>query len=72
MKNLNSVRLLVRIYGEVIIKDFMVKLDLKGAYFVVPVKKSHCRYFRFSWRGGFTNFSAWRLVWHPFSAFSLS
>lgn len=43
MESLNSVRFLVR-KG-----DFMVKVDLKDAYFVVPVKNSHCKYLRFSW-----------------------
>ena len=32
-------------------KDFMYKIDLKGAYFCVPLKKESRKYVRFQWEG---------------------
>jgi hypothetical protein len=43
MENLNSVRSLLR-EG-----DFMVKVDLKDAYFLVGVRESLCKFLHFSW-----------------------
>ena len=45
MENLNSVRSLLR-EG-----DFMVKVDLKDAYFLVGVREYLCKFLRFSWNG---------------------
>ena len=45
MENLQSVRFLLRK------KDWMLKLDLKDAYFTVPVLPSFHKFLRFSWRG---------------------
>lgn len=30
--------------------DYMVSLDLKDAYFSVPIFRPHCKYLRFIWR----------------------
>ena len=30
--------------------DYMVPLDLKDAYFSVPIFRPHCKYLRFTWR----------------------
>jgi hypothetical protein len=45
MENLNSVRSLLRE------EDFMVKIDLKDAYFLVGVRESLRKFIRFSWNG---------------------
>jgi len=55
MENLESVKHLLK-QG-----DWMVKLDLKDAYFTVPVFEDHQRFLRFRWRG-----SSYQFVCLPF------
>jgi hypothetical protein len=45
MENLNSVQSLLR-EG-----DFMIKIDLKDAYFLVGVREYLCKFLYFSWNG---------------------
>ena len=37
--------------------NWMIKLDLKGAYFCVPIHKDHQKYFRFQWINSIKEFS---------------
>ena len=43
-------------------RDYMVKLDLKDAYFSVPVADDDRKYLRFKWAGECTSTHAFRLV----------
>jgi hypothetical protein len=45
MENLDSARFLLRK------RDWMVKLDLKDAYLIIPVHPSHQKFLRFKWKG---------------------
>ena len=48
--------------------DYMVSLDLKDAYFSVPIFQPHCKYLRFIWRDQRYEFTClpfgYSLAWH--------
>ena len=41
--------------------DFMAKIDLKDAYFTVPIWKGHQKFLRFLWKG-----TQWEFACLPF------
>ena len=43
----------------------MIKLDLKDAYFCVPIHKDHQQYFRFQWLNSIREFSCLPFVSTP-------
>ena len=38
-------------------QDWLGKIDLKDAYFVIPIWKDHRKYFRFFWKGSLLEFA---------------
>ena len=45
--------------------DWMMKLDLKDAYFFVPIHKDHRKYFRFQWINSIKEFSCLPFTYGP-------
>ena len=45
--------------------DWMIKLDLKDAYFCVPIHKDHRKYFRFQWINSIKEFSCLPFGYRP-------
>ena len=43
--------------------DFLIKIDLKDAYFDIPLDKSSRKYIRFQWEGNLYDSFAYILAW---------